>query len=129
MKNLKGKVSIIIPAYNEAGRIEASLEETIKTLTDNLPAVMEEPLRARDIMSHPVHFVDADTTIGDAQLFCQRYGHSGVCVEEKGSLAGIVSRKDLDKAIAHKLQKAPVKGIMSRDVRTVPEDGLVTSME
>ncbi|MEK7817108.1 MAG: CBS domain-containing protein, partial [Actinomycetota bacterium] len=105
-----------------------SLEETRKLLMDNLPGVMEEPLRARDIMSHPVHFVDSDTTIGDALLFCQRYGHSGVCVREKGRLAGIVSRKDLDKAISHKLQKAPVKGIMSRDVKTVPEDAPLYEM-
>lgn len=99
-----------------------SLDETRRVIIDNLPAVMEEPLRAGDIMSHPVHFIDADTTIGDALLFCQRYGHSGICVKEGEMLAGIVSRKDLDKAVAHQLKHAPVKGIMSRGVKTVVED-------
>lgn len=105
-----------------------SLKDTKKILVDALPGVLEEPLRARDIMSHPVHFVDSHTAISEALLFCQRYGHSGVCVKEGEMLAGIVSRKDLDKAIAHKLQKAPVKAIMSRDVKTVPEDAPLYEM-
>jgi tRNA nucleotidyltransferase (CCA-adding enzyme) len=102
-----------------------SLEETKKIITDNLPSILEEPLRARDIMSHPVYFVDTDMSIGDALIYCQRYGHSGICVKEGEMLAGIVSRKDLDKAVAHRLERAPVKGIMSRGVRTVDEDTTV----
>ncbi|RJQ46396.1 MAG: CBS domain-containing protein [Gaiellales bacterium] len=102
-----------------------SLDETRDLIVGSLPAVMEEPLRARDIMSRPVHFVDIEMPIGEALAFCQRYGHSGVSVSEDGMLAGIVARKDLDKAVAHKLRHAPVKGIMSRGVRTVTEDTTV----
>jgi tRNA nucleotidyltransferase (CCA-adding enzyme) len=98
-----------------------SLEDTRRILLDSLPDVLEEPVRARDIMSHPVYFVEAHTTIGEALLICQRYGHSGVCVKDREMLVGIVSRKDLDKAVGHRLKHAPVKGIMSRGVRTVSE--------
>lgn len=34
MRNLKGKVSVIIPAYNEAGIIAESLRETIRTFNE-----------------------------------------------------------------------------------------------
>lgn len=34
MKNIKGKISVIIPAYNEAGIIAQSLNETIKVFND-----------------------------------------------------------------------------------------------
>ncbi len=104
---------------------DQTLEETRQLLIDSLPGVLEEPLRARDIMSHPVHFVETHTTIGEALLYCQRYGHSGVCVRDGDMLVGIVSRKDLDKAVGHRLKHAPVKGIMSRGVRTVTEDTTV----
>jgi len=104
---------------------DKSLEETRQLLVESLPGVLEEPLRARDIMSHPVHFVEAQTSIGEALFYCQRYGHSGVCVQDQGTLVGIVSRKDLDKAVGHKLKHAPVKGIMSRGIRTVTEDTTV----
>ncbi len=99
-----------------------SLEEARKELLAALPSVVEEPLRARDIMSHPVHFIDVQTPIAEALAFCQRHGHSGVSVREGGLLAGVVSRKDLDKAVAHKLGHAPVKGVMSREIKTVDED-------
>lgn len=98
------------------------LDETKKILVDNLPRVLQKPLRAKDIMSHPVHFIDSHTTIGDALMYLQRYGHSGVFVSEDGNLAGVVSRKDLDKAVAHKLTHAPVKGIMSRGIKPVADD-------
>jgi len=34
MQNLKGKVSILMPAYNEAGHIIANIEETVKTFKE-----------------------------------------------------------------------------------------------
>ncbi|MBE3073876.1 MAG: CBS domain-containing protein, partial [Actinobacteria bacterium] len=99
-----------------------SLAQTKKMLIGYLPDILQQPLRAQDIMSQPVHFVDAFTTIGEALMLLQRYGHSGVCVTENGNLAGVVSRKDLGKAAAHQLGHAPVKGIMSRGVKTVTGD-------
>ena len=71
---------------------------------------------AADIMSRPVRFVDADTSVADALVAAQRYGHSGISVKEGGRVVGIVARRDLDKAIRHGLGHAPVKGVMTRNV-------------
>jgi tRNA nucleotidyltransferase (CCA-adding enzyme) len=71
---------------------------------------------AGDIMSRPVRVVDADTSVTDALVTAQRYGHSGICVRQDGRVVGIVARRDLDKAIRHGLGHAPVKGVMTRNI-------------
>ena len=71
---------------------------------------------AGDIMSRPVRFVEADTSVTDALVTAQRYGHSGICVREGGRVVGVVARRDLDKAIRHGLGDAPVKGVMTRNI-------------
>lgn len=81
----------------------------LSTTSANLPT-------AADIMSCPVRFIDADTPVDDALLAAQRFGHSGISVQEGDVLAGIVARRDLDKAVRHGLGHAPVKGVMTRNV-------------
>lgn len=72
---------------------------------------------AVEIMSRPVRFIDADTSVTDALLAAQRYGHSGICVKANGRVVGVVARRDLDKAIRHGLGHAPVKGVMTRNIQ------------
>jgi tRNA nucleotidyltransferase (CCA-adding enzyme) len=71
---------------------------------------------AEEIMSRPIRLVDADTTVTDALVTAQRYGHSGICVRQDGRVVGVVARRDLDKAIRHGLGRAPVKGVMTRNI-------------
>ena len=65
---------------------------------------------AGEIMSRPVRFVDADTSVTDALVTAQRYGHSGICVREADRVVGVVARRDLDKAIRHGLGQRPREG-------------------
>lgn len=88
-------------------RILAALDRTTMGL---------ETPKAGEIMSRPVRFIDADTPVTDALVTAQRYGHSGICVLERGEAVGIVSRRDLDKALRHGLGHAPVKGVMTRNI-------------
>jgi tRNA nucleotidyltransferase (CCA-adding enzyme) len=104
----------------------ATFKGTLKAardgLVDALPAAVREPQRARDVMSSPPRCVAPDDTVASAMVFCQRYGQSGAIVAEEGRLAGAVSREDLDKAVAHGLAHAPVKGIMNSHPRTCAEE-------
>ncbi len=85
-----------------------------------------EPLTARDLMSSPVRTVRPDTLIEEAQRILLRYGHSGLSVvNDQDALVGIISRRDLDLALHHGFGHAPVKGYMSRNLKTIaPEAGL-----
>ena len=99
-----------------------SLQEAEKALREGLDEAVREPVRARQVMSRPARSVGPDETVASAMVACQRYGQSGILVVEDERLVGAVGREDLDKAIAHGLSHAPVKGIMSSRVVSVSAD-------
>ncbi|MEY2858737.1 MAG: hypothetical protein RLZZ74_3050 [Cyanobacteriota bacterium] len=94
-------------------------QELLTQLTSQIP----QPPRARDLMSSPVRTIRPDTTIEQAQRTLFRYGHSGLSVvDESDRLVGIISRRDLDLAIHHGFARSPVKGYMSRNLKTIVLD-------
>lgn len=100
----------------------ATVEQLIHQLKDQI----QEPLSARELMSSPVRTIRPETTISEAQRILLRYGHSGLSVvNENDQLVGVVSRRDLDLALHHGFGHAPVKGYMTRNVKTIaPETSL-----
>ena len=106
----------------------ATAEEVVQELLDSLAASVRSLPTAGQIMSRPVHFIAADTTVTQALLAAQRYGHSGIAVQEAGRVVGIAARRDLDKAVRHGLGHAPVKGIMSSNVIFAPESATVDEL-
>jgi tRNA nucleotidyltransferase (CCA-adding enzyme) len=99
-----------------------SLEEARTRVDEGLPKAARRPLRAGALMSSPVRAVSPDETVARALVVCQRYGQSGILVAEEERLVGAVGREDLDRAVAHGLSHAPVKGIMNTRVATCDED-------
>src|ERR671914_2297295 len=95
------------------------LAEAREVLEEGLESAVAEPTRAEGIMSRPARSISPDEPVSRAMIACQRYAQSGILVVEDDRLVGAVSREDLDKAVAHGLSHAPVKGIMSSRVATV----------
>src|ERR1043166_5491378 len=101
---------------------KGSLDEARRLLDEELPQAARKPRRASDLMSSPARTVTPGETVARALVACQRYNQSGILVAEEGRLAGVVGREDLDRAVAHGLSHAPVKGIMSSRVATCDEE-------
>ena len=98
-------------------------QEIFQKLVADLTAQIPQPPTARDLMSSPVRTIRPDTAIEDAQRILLRYGHSGLSVvDASGCLVGIISRRDLDLAIHHGFNNSPVKGYMSRNLKTITAD-------
>ena len=73
--------------------------------------------RAADIMSTPVKTIHRESSINEAYLTLIRSGFSGLpVVDDEGTLVGIIARRDMEKAIHHGLQNAPVKSFMSPQI-------------
>ena len=71
------------------------------------------------MMSRPVRTIASSASMRDAGELMARWGHGGLPIADEGVLVGIVTRKDVDKAVRHGLEHAPVTGFMTRDVLTV----------
>jgi tRNA nucleotidyltransferase (CCA-adding enzyme) len=92
-----------------------------------LEEVVHPPLKAKDILSAPVHTVPPGATMAEAGALMSTWGHGGLPVVEGDTIVGLVTRKDVDKAVRHRLAHAPVKGFMAREVVTVaPDEDLYT---
>ena len=95
----------------------SAFEEIEKKVINSFKKNTEKPLLARDIMSYPVRTISQDHTIKQVDRILKNFGHSGIpIIGRTGLLAGIITRKEVDKAIKHGLSHAPVKGFKSHDL-------------
>ena len=101
---------------------KGSLEEARTRLIDGLLRAGRKPVTAGQVMSSPARTVGPNETVARALVACQRHGQSGILVAEDDRLVGAVRREDLDRAVAHGLSHAPVKGIMSSRVAASDEE-------
>ena len=66
---------------------------------------------AATLMSYPVRTITTSTTIDEAARLMLRYGHGGLTVMQDGAVVGIISRRDVERAIHHGLGHARCAGI------------------
>ncbi|MDW7673874.1 MAG: CBS domain-containing protein, partial [Bacillota bacterium] len=104
-------------------------EEILGQLEERLQHYIKPSIFARHIMTSPVKTVSPDTKIEEVAKVMLRYGHTGLPVEAEGKLIGIISRRDVDKAVHHGLSHAPVKGYMSSNIVTVSPDTTLEEMQ
>jgi tRNA nucleotidyltransferase (CCA-adding enzyme) len=107
------------PSAASATVKNGDVNEIAEKLVTTIKEKVKPPMAASDIMSYPVKTVFPDTTIAEASKVLLRYGHSGMPVVEGLVLKGVISRRDVEKALNHGLGHAPVKGYMTANVVTV----------
>jgi tRNA nucleotidyltransferase (CCA-adding enzyme) len=102
-----------------AGFKDVPLVDVVARVRQALEAEVSAPLRAVDVMSSDVRSLGPAATMREAGELMARWGHGGVPILDDGTLVGLVTRKDVDKALRHGLAHAPVTGFMTRDIVTV----------
>jgi len=93
-------------------------QEVYQELAESIHLIVQAARTAKEIMTTPVKTISQDRTIEEAAALMYRYEHSGYPVVENHALIGMITRRDLDKAIHHGLGHAPVKAYMSTEVIT-----------
>jgi len=106
----------------------STLSETKVRLLKLLEQFLPPAATVGQAASAPVERINSDCTVNQASEFLYEKGISGCPVMEEGRLAGIISRRDLQKVMRSGLGHAPVKAFMRRSVITVvAEDSLVSA--
>ncbi len=128
----------LLTPYNGGGHENAASanlktnhpESIIHQLIEEIKRQLPHPPTARELMSSPVRTIPPHTSIAQAQRILFRYGHSGLSVvDDNHQLVGMISRRDLDLALHHGFGHAPVKGYMSRNLKTITPDTLLPDIE
>lgn len=105
----------------------------ISQIQERLQALLPDRIKpqptAKTLMSTPVRTIRPSLRMADAHRLMIRLGQDGLVVCEGDEVVGIVSRRDIDQAIHHKLDHAPVQGFMSRPVVSVSPDASLDEIQ
>ena len=96
-----------------------SCTEVADLIMENVKDRVRPAVIAQDIMSSPVKTIAMYRTMEEAGRIMLRYGHTGMPVVDGEKVVGMISRRDVDKAIVHELGHAPVKGFMTTEVLSI----------
>jgi tRNA nucleotidyltransferase (CCA-adding enzyme) len=76
-----------------------------------------------------VRALEPDQTVDEAVAFARRYGHEGYPVVEDGKLLGVLTRRDLDRALHHHMASVPLSRLLSGQSPTVSPDDSVETLQ
>ena len=103
----------------------ATLEETRQRLVDLLEQHIHPSVTVAQIMSHGVHTLSPQTTAEDAAAIMVKYGFEGFPVVDNGQIVGILSRREIDRAIRLNLGNMPISHYMTAgDIHVTPADSV-----
>jgi tRNA nucleotidyltransferase (CCA-adding enzyme) len=106
---------------------ENSLTEARDELLKILPNYVLPLMTVEQIMSHGVETLPPEATINEAYDRVVRYGYEGYPIVDEGRIVGLLTRRDIDRALQHKLGNAVVSRFMSSgEVSVRPQDSIST---
>ncbi|MBI5877155.1 MAG: CBS domain-containing protein [Chloroflexi bacterium] len=104
----------------------ASLDSVERRLQHALGAHVRPMVTAGQIMSRSVSTLTPDMPMRDAEMLMKRYGHEGFPVVGANSeVLGLLTRREIDRAVQHGLGDQPVSAYMHKGAMTVGPDDTV----
>ena len=104
----------------------AALEETRRALLDALPRFLRPSKTVGEIMSRSPQLLSPDTLAKDAAKMMQRYGYEGYPVVENGRVIGLLTRRAVDRARAHRMNLPAASLMKAGEVTVSPDDSIQT---
>lgn len=96
--------SALIRSESKAKAADASaLRKIADEVVEMLPQIVISAIRVSQIMSQHPLTLDPETSAEEARQLMERYGFEGYPVVKDGKVIGLLNRRNVDRAIAHKL--------------------------
>lgn len=83
---------------------------------------------ASDIMTIPVDIVPPEMKLTEAREFLITKHYSTLVIGRESRVVGILTKKDISRALHHKMEETPVDSCMSTDVVTVKENESINTV-
>ena len=100
------------------------LRQAKTKLVKLLKETVQPAVTVRQLMSFGVHTIEPKITVAEASTIMNRYGHEGFPVVQRGKLVGVLTRREIDRAIHHQLGNTAIKHLMHKPVSVSPDDSL-----
>jgi tRNA nucleotidyltransferase (CCA-adding enzyme) len=92
-----------------------TVAETREQLLKVLQSEVRPSTTVADVMSHGVYTLSPDTTVEEAAQVMRRYGHEGFpVVAEHGRVLGMLTRREIDKALQYERGDAAISHYMRK---------------
>jgi len=102
------------------------LEEAYLELKEILPEYIRPPITVKQIMSTSPTILSPETSVQQAAELMQRFGYEGYPVARDNQVVGLLNRRAVDRALAHKLDLNAASLMEVGEVHVHPGDSLET---
>ena len=109
---------------DEQQKEDLSLETVCKKLQTVIDASISPPITVSELMSTGPTVLSPDTPAEEAAQIMQRYGYEGYPVVRQGRVIGLLTRRAVDRALAHKLALTAGSLMEAGEVAVTPQDSL-----
>lgn len=114
----------LIRSKGETSPEISPMERVKRDLLAMLPRFVRPSIVVGQIMSRRPMLLAPDTSAQDAAVLMQRYGYEGYPVVDNGRVIGLLTRRAVDRAIAHHLNLTAASLMDAGEVIVHPKDAL-----
>jgi tRNA nucleotidyltransferase (CCA-adding enzyme) len=107
---------------------DRELEDVCQELVDVLPDFIRPAVTVAQIMSYSPQVLKPETLAEEAANLMQRYGYEGYPVVKDGKVVGLLTRRAVDRTLAHRMNK-PASSLMDAGEVTVSPDESIEGLQ
>lgn len=105
---------------------DQSLDDVKSVLLKILPEYIKPAMQVSQIMSRDPQLLPPDMPVDEVSLRMQRFGYEGFPVVDKGKVVGLITRRAVDRALAHKLKLSASQLMEAGKYSVKPDDSIDT---